>query len=152
MKRYCVVLLVILLITGCTAPQIKEELALSETLDNQSTIESSSTSDPSATSDFTPELTPTPAAETHNHDYQWTSTIEPSIGVEGIITYTCSCGNSYTEIIPALPQPTPVPTPTPSCPVCGNTDHTIHPQEPPVPTPEMTPESIPEATPETSEE
>ena len=38
----------------------------------------------------------------HTHSYTSSITTQPSCGVPGVRTYRCSCGNSYTETIPAL--------------------------------------------------
>jgi hypothetical protein len=37
----------------------------------------------------------------HEHVYNKTVTVEPSL-VDGVATYTCECGDSYTEAIPAV--------------------------------------------------
>ncbi len=39
-------------------------------------------------------------ADTHSHSYTAEVTQEPTYFTEGVTTYTCSCGNSYTESIP----------------------------------------------------
>lgn len=41
-------------------------------------------------------------APVHKHDYAGTVTKEPCCGETGVKTFTCSCGDSYTESIPAL--------------------------------------------------
>lgn len=63
------------------------------------------TSEPVATA--TPESTPTvePTAETteapHEHVYTETVTTEATCEAEGLKTFTCDCGDSYTEVISA---------------------------------------------------
>ncbi len=47
------------------------------------------------------------------HCYRLTSKIEPTVTSQGMNTYTCSCGQSYTEQIAKLPEPVkPAPIPT----------------------------------------
>lgn len=38
----------------------------------------------------------------HTHSYTSSETTPASCGVEGLMTYTCACGDVYTETIPAL--------------------------------------------------
>lgn len=45
--------------------------------------------------------TPKQEQPTHTHSYTSSVTKNPSCGENGVKTYTCSCGNSYTEAIPA---------------------------------------------------
>lgn len=52
----------------------------------------------------TPEPTPEPTPETeppHEHTYTETITTEPTCEADGEATYTCECGDSYTEVITA---------------------------------------------------
>lgn len=38
----------------------------------------------------------------HTHEYTSAVTAEPTLSTEGVITYTCECGDTYTESIPAI--------------------------------------------------
>ena len=42
------------------------------------------------------------AEDGHTHDWQERSRTEPSCTKEGSVTYTCACGETKTEILPAL--------------------------------------------------
>lgn len=42
-----------------------------------------------------------PSQPAHTHSYSSSVTTQPTCGKAGVRTYTCSCGNSYTESIPA---------------------------------------------------
>ncbi|MBQ3182122.1 MAG: InlB B-repeat-containing protein [Clostridia bacterium] len=71
--------------------------------------------------------------EVHEHSYKAVTT-EATCTEDGVITYTCSCGEAYTETIPALghsfgdwveikaPTTTEVGIETGSCSVCGETE------------------------------
>ncbi len=48
------------------------------------------------------ETTPTETEPVHEHSYNVKTTKEPTCTEDGIMTYACSCGDSYTEEIPAL--------------------------------------------------
>ncbi len=43
-----------------------------------------------------------PVTPPHTHEYTSAVTAEPTLSTEGVITYTCECGDSYTEAIPAV--------------------------------------------------
>lgn len=58
----------------------------------------SSTANTSATQ---PAPTPTPTPK-HEHKYTSNLTTNPTCTEEGVMTYTCTCGESYTEPYPAL--------------------------------------------------
>lgn len=49
----------------------------------------------------TPEPTVEPTAEPHTHAYTDAVTLESTCMAEGVKTFTCECGDSYTEVIPA---------------------------------------------------
>lgn len=49
----------------------------------------------------TPSPTPSPT-DSHQHSYTETITKQPTCTEKGLKTFTCSCGDSYTEEIPAL--------------------------------------------------
>ena len=59
---------------------------------------SGSASKPSSGSTSAPS---TPSKPAHTHSYVSTVTTQPTCCNPGVRTYTCSCGNSYTESIPA---------------------------------------------------
>lgn len=63
-----------------------------------STGSSGSTSKPSSGSTSTPS---TPSKPVHTHSYTSSVTKQPTCCEAGVRTYTCSCGSSYTESIPA---------------------------------------------------
>lgn len=42
-----------------------------------------------------------PSQPAHTHSYSSSVTTQPTCGKAGVRTYTCACGNSYTESIPA---------------------------------------------------
>lgn len=69
---------------------------------------------PAQTTD--PEVSPTPSTspEPHSHSYSVTNEVPAGPGVAGSKTYTCSCGHSYSEEIPALPLPSTDPELSPS--------------------------------------
>lgn len=52
--------------------------------------------------------------EVHEHDYESVVT-EPTCTEAGLITYTCACGHSYTESIPALGHPLSMVRVEPTC-------------------------------------
>lgn len=43
-----------------------------------------------------------PVTPPHTHEYTSAVTAEPTLSTEGVTTYTCECGDSYTEAIPAV--------------------------------------------------
>lgn len=49
----------------------------------------------------TPPATTDPPAPVHTHSYSNNVTKQATCDTNGVITYTCSCGDSYTESIPA---------------------------------------------------
>ena len=51
--------------------------------------------------DTTPPQQSTPSQDTHTHSYTAEITAEATCTAEGTKTFTCSCGDSYTEVIPA---------------------------------------------------
>lgn len=59
---------------------------------------SGSTSKPSSGNTSAPS---TPSKPAHTHSYTSSVTTQPTCCNPGVRTYTCSCGNSYTESIPA---------------------------------------------------
>ncbi|MCM1219377.1 MAG: hypothetical protein NC548_33275 [Lachnospiraceae bacterium] len=65
--------------------------------DNESSKENTTT-DNSSSKDNT---TPKQEQPVHTHSYTSGVTKNPSCGENGVMTYTCACGSSYTEAIPA---------------------------------------------------
>ncbi|HCM92119.1 MAG TPA: hypothetical protein DIS78_06120, partial [Lachnospiraceae bacterium] len=61
-------------------------------------VKSGMTNSEVATATYTISTAPTP----HEHSYTSEVTTKPTCTEKGIRTYTCSCGDSYTEEIPAL--------------------------------------------------
>ncbi len=71
---------------------------------------------PSPTPSESTDPSPTPTPPPHVHSYTATVTAAATCDTPGVMTYTCSCGDSYTEAIPATggcstPEPTPSETP-----------------------------------------
>ena len=56
---------------------------------------------PAATPDPTPETKPEPTTPPHTHNYTASITKQPTCSTAGTRTYSCSCGDSYSESIPA---------------------------------------------------
>ena len=55
-----------------------------------------------------------PSPATGNHNWQLTGHTDPQVGADGSNVYTCPvCGQTKTEILPALPAPDPEPEPAP---------------------------------------
>ena len=71
--------------------------------DQGNTSEATVTPQPTAAPTAIPTTapTPTPTAAPHVHSYTGTVTQAASCITNGVMTYTCSCGASYTEPIPA---------------------------------------------------
>lgn len=56
---------------------------------------------PAATPNPTPETKPEPTTPPHTHNYTASVTTQPTCSTAGTRTYSCSCGDSYSESIPA---------------------------------------------------
>ena len=102
---------------------------------------------PTPTPELPPENTPAPTAppETpapHEHSYVLTASVPAQPGVPGSNTYSCTCGASYTESTPALPEETPVPAPDPVPPPAESVPDSTEPPLPEEPQPPQ--ESAPE--------
>lgn len=68
-----------------------------------STGNSGNTGNSNASQPVVPQEKPAePAKPAHTHSYTATVTANPTCCNAGVRTYTCSCGSSYTESIPAL--------------------------------------------------
>jgi hypothetical protein len=89
--------------------------------------------EPTPTEPTPTEPTPTDTEPVHEHSYKGEVTTEPTCTEDGIMTYTCECGESYTKAIPktghkpgAWEVVTPATTETAGkevrkCTVCGET-------------------------------
>lgn len=82
-----------------------------------------------------PENTPVPTAPSetpapHEHSYALTSSVPAQPGVPGSNTYSCACGASYTEAIPALPEETPAPALDPVPPPAESVPESNEPPQP----------------------
>ena len=60
----------------------------------------------------------------HKHNYSSKITTQPTCTADGIKTYTCSCGDSYTETIPAIGHNYVSEVVAPTCTTNGYTSHT----------------------------
>lgn len=60
----------------------------------------------------------------HKHNYSSKITTQPTCTADGIKTYTCSCGDSYTETIPAIGHNYVSEVVAPTCTTGGYTSHT----------------------------
>lgn len=111
-KKMMMVLLTVsmvaMLLSGCK----KKDLIVEESKEVEVTSESSMEPESMEGATVTPEVSevpeatagpneaPTPVPE-HTHSYNGTVTTQPTCGSAGVKTFTCSCGASYTESVPA---------------------------------------------------
>lgn len=81
-------------------PQSEEPAETAQTPAESEEPATSTTKQPEETA---PASTPAPATSTpaHTHNYTSTITTQATCGTDGTRTYTCSCGDSYTEAIKA---------------------------------------------------
>ena len=106
-KRLLMLLTLAILLVGCGD---KEETD-NTTTDNQTTTETPSTDESTTGQNSTPEA-PTPTEDSttpeeptelpHEHAYTETVTTEATCETDGVKTFTCDCGDSYTETIEAM--------------------------------------------------
>ena len=96
------------LLAGCGNQQTDDVTGAPPTTSEQADTSATSTTGESAstaadTSAPTTEATPTPTEEVtpHTHNYTEAITTEASCEADGVKTFTCECGDSYTEAIPA---------------------------------------------------
>ena len=95
--------LTLALLTGCGNGQQADNAATdATTTSEQSDLAESSSTPTDATVPGTAE-TPTEGAapESHTHNYTEEITTAASCEADGLKTFTCECGDSYTEAIPA---------------------------------------------------
>ena len=81
-----------------------ENAVVADDKDNSSTTSSNNGNSTANTNNSSSKDSTTPKQEqqpTHTHSYSSSVTKNPSCGENGVMTYTCSCGSSYTEAIPA---------------------------------------------------
>ena len=100
----------------------------------QSAVESGTLKKPGASANTAPQTEDTPKQETpkeekpapeHKHEYTANLTTNPTCTEEGVMTYTCSCGDSYTEAYPKLEhQYESAVTKEPNCAVEGEMTYT----------------------------
>jgi len=96
-------------------------------------------------------------AEKHEHKYELKESVAPTCGTAGSNTYVCSCGDTYTESVPATGahtwgEWTIVQNPTyeadgiqeRQCSVCGAKETQAIPKLEPAPEPDPVPSSVPE--------
>ena len=80
-----------------------EETTSSETSETTETASSAKTGDSTeASSTGAPVTEPETTTTAHTHNYSSSITKEAACTSEGVKTYSCECGHSYTESIPAL--------------------------------------------------
>ena len=82
---------------------LSEDAVVADNADNNSTASSNNGNSKENTNNSSSKDNTTPKQEqpTHTHSYTSSVTKNPSCGENGVMTYTCSCGSSYTEAIPA---------------------------------------------------
>lgn len=130
----------------------KEETTTVQPVTEQSTTQAQKVEEPT-TPVQTEAPTEAPTQPPHTHSYTATVTKTATCTEEGIVTYTCSCGSSYTESVPTLSHSFGEyvynndattendGTKTATCSVCGTTDTIVAegtkvegPTYPPLPT------------------
>lgn len=83
-------------------PEPAQEPTTAQTEEPGEQVPTSEESTPEATQEPTTPLAITaPSAPVHTHSYNNSVTKQATCDANGIITYTCSCGDSYTEAIKA---------------------------------------------------
>ena len=87
------VTLVMASLTGCGASS-------NNVPESTETVTEAPTTTPEATTE--PETTPEPTEAPHEHTYTETITPEATCETDGVKTFTCECGDSYTEPITAV--------------------------------------------------
>lgn len=70
-------------------------------------------------------FSPAPVEE-HQHSYTSAVTTEPGCVTDGVRTFTCECGDSYTEVIPATGHSYTQTVTAPTCTAQGYTTYTCH--------------------------
>lgn len=93
-KRLLMILVVATVLVGCGNQQDTNNTEQPTSAESIATTESAftSTDEPS-----TPEATQEP----HSHNYAEEITTEATCEADGLKTFTCECGDTYTEAIPA---------------------------------------------------
>ena len=80
-------------------PALSEPTSVEPTTTEPTTAETT-TAEPTTAEPTTAEPTTEPP-EVHEHDYVGVVIIDPTCTDDGIMTYTCACGETYDEVIPA---------------------------------------------------
>ena len=78
-----------------TCTKMLKEAQASGYFENNKSTETTTT--PTATTAPKATAAPKPA---HEHKYSTKLTIEPTCSEDGELTYTCECGDTYTEVVP----------------------------------------------------
>ena len=96
-KRLLMILTLAFLLVGCGNQQETN----TPSTDQPTTTESTTTNEPTST--LTEETTTTeePTEPPHEHAYTEAITTEATCEADGVKTFTCDCGDSYTEVITA---------------------------------------------------
>jgi len=92
-KILTVILLAVLTVSMLAGCGQTETASTAETKTEESTVQ------PEATEEAT--ITPEPTEEPHTHNYTETITTEATCEADGLKTFTCECGDTYTEPISA---------------------------------------------------
>jgi len=69
--------------------------------DQPTTTESTTTTEPTSTPTEAPTTSEEPTEPPHEHAYTEAITTEATCEADGVKTFTCDCGDSYTEVITA---------------------------------------------------
>ena len=96
-KRLLMILAVAVLLVGCGNQQETNN----PSTDQPTTTESTTTNEPTSTTTEAPTTTEEPTEPPHEHAYTEAITTEATCEVDGVKTFTCDCGDSYTEVITA---------------------------------------------------
>ncbi len=96
-KRLLMILTFSVLLVGCSNQQETNN----PSTDQPTTTESTSTTEPTSTPTEAPTTTEEPTEPPHEHAYTEAITTEATCEADGVKTFTCDCGDSYTEVITA---------------------------------------------------
>ena len=96
-KRLLMILTLSVLLVGCSNQQETNN----PNTDQPTTTESTTTTEPTSTPTEAPTTTEEPTEPPHEHAYTEAITTEATCEADGVKTFTCDCGDSYTEVITA---------------------------------------------------